>query len=120
MAHELRLMLLLSDEVDTARKRDGEVRLVRAELEQRREGVSAALRELLGGERGESGQGIAQEDRQKEEQMNAQAEEQAEEVVNKQEECKEDSQVVQPVNGRLTEKEKYPEEEEDEEDFEEV
>jgi hypothetical protein len=51
MAHELRLMLLLSDEVDMARRRDAEVKVVREELGMRRERVEKEVRGLLSDKR---------------------------------------------------------------------
>ena len=49
MAHELRLMLVLSDEVDTARRRDAEMREVREEVERGREEVTKAVIGLVSG-----------------------------------------------------------------------
>lgn len=49
MSHELRLMLLLSDEVDTARRRDMEVRAVREELGIRKGRVEKEMKSLMGG-----------------------------------------------------------------------
>ena len=49
MAHELRLMLLLSDEVDTARRRDSEMRSVREEVKRGREEVTNEVIGVLSG-----------------------------------------------------------------------
>ena len=49
LAHELRLMLVLSDEVDTARRRDEEVKDVRAQVKRGREEVAREVIHLLGG-----------------------------------------------------------------------
>jgi hypothetical protein len=56
MAHELKMTLLLSDQVSYVIKRDGEMRLVRRDIETRRGQVGEELVALLGGDGGGGGE----------------------------------------------------------------
>lgn len=61
MAHEMKLMLLLSDEVGAVSRRDAEAEMVSREVSQRREGVAKEFRRLMGGE-GEDEVGVEVEE----------------------------------------------------------
>lgn len=67
MAHELKMTLLLSDQVSDVIKRDGEMRLVRRDIEARRGQVGEELVALSGGGgRGESSTSVQQDQRKDE------------------------------------------------------
>ncbi|KAK4685822.1 hypothetical protein P7C73_g4315, partial [Tremellales sp. Uapishka_1] len=59
MAHELRLMLILSDKIDVTRSRDGEMRMLRKDAVEKRREVAQGIASMLGsstsGKKEESG-----------------------------------------------------------------
>lgn len=65
MAHELKMTLLLSDQVSDVIKRDREMRLVRRDIEERRGQVGEELVALLGGGGGGEDSKTAQQEQRK-------------------------------------------------------